>query len=394
MTSFYHPLMEENVNREDINSLIAFLQQDPLPQFTNGPQVRLFEKEWGEWQNCPLNTMVGSGSVANEITLLVLKHLYPEGGEILLSPLGWISDAAAVVQAGFKPVFCDINLKNFSIDIEDVKKKVTHKTRALLLVHILGYNGISDDIINFCKENKIYLIEDCCESHGATHKGVKVGNFGDFNNFSYFFAHHMCSLSEGGMIGVKDNELYNLARAYRSHGMLRECPDENFRNKIIAENPELNPSFIFLGTAHNGRSQEVNAVVARNQLKRLDANNEIRSDNFLYFLNNLNPEKYLTTMNTEGNSNYAFTVVLKNPSITGRDKMESTMKKYLIEFRRGLSGGGSLIRQPALKKLGLNPLDFPNTERVHHFSWYIGNYPTLKKSKIDNLLRIFNSANV
>ena len=120
MTSFYHPLMEENVNREDINSLITFLQQDPLPQLTNGPQVKLFEKEWGGWQNCPLNTMVGSGSVANEISLLTVKRLFPEGGNICVTPIGWVSDVAAIIQAGFTPNFVDINLKNFSVDIEDL----------------------------------------------------------------------------------------------------------------------------------------------------------------------------------------------------------------------------------------------------------------------------------
>ncbi|MCX6779056.1 MAG: DegT/DnrJ/EryC1/StrS family aminotransferase [Candidatus Magasanikbacteria bacterium] len=275
--------MSDNITREDVNTLISFLQQDPIPQFTNGPKVKQFEDEWGKWLGTKNNIMVGSGSMANELSLLALKFLHPDGGEILVSPLGWVSDFAAILHAGFTPVFCDINLKNLSINVHDVRRKITSKTKALLLVHILGYNGLSDDVINICQTHNITLIEDCCESHGATFKGQKVGTFGSISNFSFFYAHHLCSLAEGGMICTNDENLFNLFRCFRSHGMVRECPDQRFKDLILKQNPELNPDFIFLEASHNGRSQEVNAVVALNQLKSLDANNAIRSDNLLYF---------------------------------------------------------------------------------------------------------------
>ena len=387
---YNHPLMEENVNKEDIASLIQFLSQDPLPQFTNGPKVREFESEWGKWLGTKHNTMVGSGSMANELTFLILKHLYPEGGEVLVTGLGWVSDIAAILHNGFTPVFCDIDLKNFSIDQDEIKKKMSPKTRAILLVHILGFNGLTDDILDICERHSIKLIEDVCESHGATFRGKKVGTYGDISNFSYFYAHHLCSFAEGGMICTNNDDLHNLARAFRSHGMNREVPDETFRNRVISENPELNKDFIFLAASHNGRSQEANAVVALNQLKRLDANNLIRANNLNHFLGELNPGKYITNLDTNGNSNYAFTVVQREKSFELRNKTEKTLTENGIEFRRGLSGGGNQMRQPYLN-LKFQSSDFPNIEHVHHFSWYIGNYPTLKREKIDTLAQVLNN---
>ena len=388
--------MEENVNRTHINSLVEFLQQDPLPKFTNGPKVAQFEKEWGNWQGSHFNTMVGSGSMANEISLLILKHLYPDGGDILLTPIGWISDVAAILQAGFNPVFVDIDPQTFSVDKEDLRKKITKQTRGLLLVHVLGIVGFKDDdIINICKENNLILIEDCCESHGATYKNSKIGSFGEINNFSFFYAHHLCSLSEGGMIGTNNNEIYQLSRIFRSHGMVRESTDIEFKNKIALENPSVHPDFIFLDAAHNGRSQECNAVVASSALPDLTDNCRKRAENLNYFIGNLDSNKYRTNINLEGNSAYALLVVLKNPSFASRNLVEEKLKGYSVEFRRGLSGGGSALRQNYLKrKLGDISKQFPQSEYVSDFGFYIGNYPNLPKYKIDNLLRILNSTNI
>ncbi len=396
--SFNYPLMEENVNREDVNVLIDFLRQDPLPQFTNGPKVKEFELEWGKWLGSSHNVMVGSGSMANEITLLILKYLYPEGGEIILTSLGWVSDISSILLSGFTPIFCDINPRTLSVDTEDFKKKITSKTRALLLVHILGFNGLNDEILSICKNNNIKLIEDVCESHGATFKGKKLGTFGDISNFSYFFAHHLCSLSEGGMICMENREMYELSKCLRSHGMLRESSDQNFKNNIQFQYPNLNKDFIFISAAHNGRSQEVNAVVALNQLKRLDLNNQKRISNFNYFIKNLDSNKFYTDFEMSGQCNYAFTIVLKDGSFEKRDLVEETLETNLIQFRRGLSGGGSMLRQPFLKQYvidnNINFKDFPNVEYISDFSWYVGNYPSLEKEKIDKLISILNDITI
>ena len=390
MNNFYLPLMSDNIDKEDIQSLIDFLSQDKIPKLTNGPKVIEFENAWGQWLGTKYNLMLNSGASANELTMLALNYIHGEG-EIIVPPLTWISDISSVIFSGFKPVFCDINLKNFSFDIEKLKQVITPKTKAIFLTHVLGVNGLTDELIQLCEDKGILLIEDVCESHGTTFKGQKVGSIGFASNFSFYFAHHMSTI-EGGMICTNDEHFYQVCRALRSHGMTREMTDEKFKQAIIDENPDLNKDFIFLHPAHNFRSTELNAVIGLSQIKKLDSNNTHRVNNFKYFMERLDSNKYHTDIEMEGQCNYAFIVVLKEGSFELRDRVESILKENGIEFRRGLSGGGNQLRQPYFKKnYNVNHDDFKNVDHVHNFGWYIGNYPTLEQEKIDTLINILNN---
>ena len=389
MNKFYLPLMDDNITREDVNSVIDFLSQDQIPKLTNGPKVVEFEKQWSEWAGVKHSLFVNSGASANELTMLALKYIYG-GGDIIVPPLTWISDISSVLFAGFKPVFVDINFDNLSFDLNKLKEVITPNTRAIFLTHVLGINGLTDELLKICKEKNILLIEDVCESHGTTFKGKKVGSFGFASNFSFYFAHHMSTI-EGGMICTNDDKFYQVCRALRSHGMMREMTDDNMKQEIIEANPDLNPDFIFVGPAHNFRSTELNAVIGLNQLPRLDDNNKKRVANFNYFISNLNAEKYVTELRTAGQCNYAFIVIMRDNSFEVRDKIEATLKEKGIEFRRGLSGGGNQMRQPFMKQFNYNLDNYPNIEHVHNFSWYIGNYPSLPQEKIDYLLEVLNN---
>jgi CDP-6-deoxy-D-xylo-4-hexulose-3-dehydrase len=382
--------MSDNIDKDDIKAIIDFLSQDQIPKLTNGPKVIEFENKWGEWLGTKYNLMVNSGASANELTMLALNYIHGKG-EIIVPPLTWISDISSVIFSGFKPVFCDINLKNFSFDIEKLKQAITPDTKAIFLTHVLGINALTDELIQLCKDNNILLIEDVCESHGVTFKGQKAGSIGFASNFSFYFAHHMSTI-EGGMICTNDEYFYQVCRALRSHGMTREMTDNNLKQEIIENHPDLNPDFIFLHPAHNFRSTEINAVLGLSQIKKLDSNNTHRIDNFSYFMSKLDSNKYHTDIELEGQCNYAFIVVLKDGSFEIRDKVESTLRERGIEFRRGLSGGGNQLRQPYFKKnYNINYDDFKNMDHVHHFSWYVGNYPTLEREKIDTLIETLNN---
>ena len=390
MNNFNLPLMDDNITKDDIQSLINFLSQEKTPKLTNGPKVLEFEKQWSEWLGVKYSLMLNSGASANELTLLALNYIYGEG-EIIVPPLTWISDISAILFSGMKPVFCDINLKNLSFDLKKLKQSITPNTKAIFLTHVLGINGLTDELLKICEEKNILLIEDVCESHGTEFKEKKVGSFGFVSNFSFYFAHHMSTI-EGGMICTNDEYFYQVCRALRSHGMIREITDENLRNKIISDNPTLNKDFIFLRPSHNFRSTEINAVLGISQLKNLDNNNKIRKDNFDKFISNLDSNKYITELSTEGQCNYAFIVIMKEKSFELRDLIEKTLNENGIEFRRGLSGGGNQLRQPFLIKQYENELyNFQNVEHVHNFSWYIGNYPSLKTEKIDFLVNLLNN---
>jgi CDP-6-deoxy-D-xylo-4-hexulose-3-dehydrase len=171
---------------------------------------------------------------------------------------------------------------------------------------------------------------------------------------------------------------------------MREMTDDNLKQQIINDNPDLNKDFIFIAPAHNFRSTEINAVIGLSQLPKLDDKNQERIDNFDLFISSLNPDKYHIAINTEGNCNYAFIVILKEPNFEKRNALENKLAENGIEFRRGLSGGGNQMRQPFFKSIYQDFYNFPNIEHIHNFSWYVGNYPGLEREKIIKLLEVLN----
>lgn len=385
------PLMRNNILREDLDSVIEHLKQDD-PILTQGSNVRAFEKEWSEWLGVKYSVFVNSGSSANLLTLAALKIRFPEGGEVIVSPLGWVSDVSAVLQNGFTPVFADINPRTLSMDTKDILKKITDKTRAVLQVHVQGFNGLTNELLEKLERRNILLIEDVCESHGATHNNGKLGSFGWASNFSFYYAHHMTTI-EGGMVCTNDDVVYQQLRMLRSHGMVRETDDKNLQNKYQESNPELNSDFIFAYPAYNVRNTEIGGIMGRSQLKRLDMNIERRTENLSRFLNQIDPAKYKTDFKLEGSSSYAFNLILKEADNDLAQRLMSKMDECGVEFRQGSAGGGNQTRQPYLKNIvpENSHLKLPETEHIHFYGFYIGNFPDLKDHDIDSLCAILNS---
>lgn len=382
--------MEDNFSNDDIQKVINFLKTKPI--LTQSKKVREFENKWSKWLGVKYSIFVNSGSSANILSILALKIFRNiNKGEIIVPSLTWISDIVSVINNNLKPVFVDINLKNLSMDETDVKKKITKNTKAVFLTHAQGFNGLSDSFLKLLKDRKIDLIEDVCESHGAKFKNKKLGNFGIISNFSFYYAHHLSTI-EGGMICTNNKKIYEISRMIRSHGMLRECGNINLEKKLIKNYNQLSPKFIFMHPGYNMRNNEISAVLGINQLKRLDTNNQKRNKNLLFFLKNLNHDLYFKDYDLKGISNYAFPLILNKSKSYLRDKLEIKMKKFGIEFRRGNAGGGNQIRQPYLKKFtkNINLKNYPVVDHVHFYGYYIGNYPTLKKSKIKKILNIIN----
>ncbi len=384
--------MDNNITREDLDALIKFLNGDPI--LTQSTNVRGFEKEWSKWLGVKYSVFVNSGSSANLISLTALKQLAGSGGEIIVPALTWVSDISSVIFCGFDPVFVDVNPKTLSMDEEQVIDKLTNKTRAVFLTHAQGFNGLTDKLLSTLKEKNIYLIEDVCESHGAQFNGKKLGGFGWASNSSFYFAHHMSTI-EGGMICTDIEEVYQTCLMLRSHGMIRESTNNELRQSYIDNNTDLHPNFIFAFPAYNMRNTEIGAVLGRNQLPRLDDNNDKRQKNFKLFLEGLDPAKYQTDFALEGSCNYAFNLILENPDHTLCQKVIATLEEHGVEFRRGSAGGGNQLRQPYLRGIVEEKahLDFPVVEHIHFFGFYIGNYPDLPEDKIKALCDILNKIN-
>lgn len=381
--------MANNIPRGDLDTLIKFLQQDD-PILTQSTNVRAFEKEWSEWLGCKYSVFVNSGASANCITMAALRELYGPG-EVIVPTLTWVSDIASVLQAGLSPVFVDIDNSHLGMDTDEILRKITPNTRAVFLTYVLGYNALNQRLLDELQKRNIPLIEDVCESHGATFKGKKLGSYGFASNFSFYYAHHMSTI-EGGMICTNDAKFYEAVRMFRSHGMVREVPSEAVKEEYKTKFPDLNPDFIFAYPAYNMRSTELNAVLGREQLKRLDANNVIRSENLQLFLKGLDSSKYWTEFDCEGSSNYAFTLVIRKADPEFRDRLEKALRAAGVEFRRGTSGGGNQLRQPYLRRIFGNEFEkYPKVNHVHFYGYYIGNYPDLDRSKIAQLCDLLNN---
>jgi CDP-6-deoxy-D-xylo-4-hexulose-3-dehydrase len=392
MKIFNHPLMENNIIQEDVDAVIKFLKNNKSRIFTQSEKVREFEYNWSKWLGVKYSVFVNSGASANLLTMLALR-IIAGTGEVIVPTLTWISDIASVIQNNFKPVFVDINPKNLAMCENDVLKKISKNTKAVFITHVQGFNGLSENLIKVLKKKKIHLIEDVCESHGASFRKKKLGTYGIMSNFSFYYAHHMSTI-EGGMICTNDKKIYELLKILRSHGMVRESGNHKFEKLMVRKYPELSPKFIFLHHAYNVRNNEISAVIGLNQLKRLDANNSIRIKNLKFFLDNIDSEKYRDDYNLEGSCNYAFPLVLRKKNIRNRDLLEKILLKNKIEFRRGNAGGGNQLRQPYLQrdsKIKINLKNFPEVDHIHFYGYYIGNYPTLKKEKIIKICEILNN---
>ena len=385
------PLMRNNILREDLDAVIEHLKQDD-PILTHGANVRAFEAEWSEWLGVKYSVFVNSGASANLLSMAILKIRHPEGGEVITPPLAWVSDIASVLQNGFKPVFADIDPTTLAMDPAQIISMITSKTRAVFLTHVQGFDGLTDELLQELERRNIPLIEDVCESHGATHNGRRLGSLGWMSNFSYYYAHHMSTI-EGGMVCTNDPEVYQQVRMLRSHGMVRECNDADVREGYQDSNPDLNPDFIFAYAAYNTRNTEIGGIMGRSQLKRLDKIVSRRTENLHRFLSTIDATKYRTDFKLEGSSNYAFNLILKDPDDDLVQRLMRKLRESGIEFRRGSAGGGNQIRQPYLK--GIVPeghhLAFPQTEHVHFYGFYIGNFPDLRDAEVDEICAIINS---
>ena len=385
--NFNWPLINDNISQSDREVLADFCLNGE--RFTNGPKVKEFEKIWSEWLGVKHSVMVNSGASANYISIAMVKELLGEG-EIIVPPLGWVSDISSVAQLGMTPVFVDISFDNLAITAENIKQAITPKTKAIVLIHCLGFNGINDEIIKIAKDNNLILIEDCCESHGAMFGDKKIGSIGDISLFSFYFGHHITTI-EGGMVCVNNPKLYDLAKLFHSHGMTREASPE-LQKQYQDTHPELNPLFTFAVAGFNMRSTELNAVLGIEQMKRIDYNISKRVKNLKTWLDYLDPFKFMTGFTTQGNSSFALPLILQLSNVSKLKDVCKILEKEKVEYRLGTAGGGNQALQPYLKKFNYRINDKMHiVDYIHSNSLYIGNHPELTEEQIINLCKKLNN---
>ena len=215
-----YPLLENAFNKSDIKEAQKVINSQRL---TMSAITSRFEKEFAKYFGSKYAVMVKSGSSANLLSVFVAKYLHniKNNDEAIIPSVCWSTSLWPIVQAGLKPVFVDVNLKNYNALIDQIISKINRKTKLIMLVHVLGTSIDVVKLKNKIKGKKIVIIEDTCESLGAKLNNKYLGNFGDFASYSFYYSHQI-TCGEGGMVTTNSKKNYNLLKIMRAHGWDRD----------------------------------------------------------------------------------------------------------------------------------------------------------------------------
>ena len=374
MNKYFYPLIENPYRKSDISEALKVLKSRRL---TIGPVTDKFQNSFTKKLGSKFSLMVNSGSSANLLALQCLinpyrkKRLKP-GDEVLIPSLCWSTSLWPIIQSGLKPKFVDIDLDSLNINLNDLKKKISKKTKAILVVHVLGNCADMSELMRIVKKHNLILIEDTCESLGTKYKNKYLGTFGDFSSFS-FYSSHQISSGEGGMICCKNNDDHEIIKSLRAHGWSRGLKNEK---KIAAANKHLDSRFIFYNSGFNLRSTDIAASIGLNQFKDIDQfikKRSINRDKILkMFKKKIKMMKYLSFIDANNHVKASwFGIPILLSKKINRNKFLSKIEKLGVETRPIISG--NFLKQPSIKKYKLNKKsNFKNSDIVNNHGFFIG----------------------
>ena len=371
--TFGYPLQTDGYSSQDINAGIKVLLSG---QLTMSKITREFEKYFAKKIGAKYCLMVNSGSSANLLALFcavspLRKNHLKKGDECLVPAVCWSTTLWPIIQAGLKPKILDVNIKNYSLDLNTIKKNVTKKTKAIMIVNVLGNCDELDKIRQYADKKRIILIEDNCESLGSVYKKKNLGTYGDFSSFSFYYSHQITA-GEGGMVVCKSEKDLNILKSLRAHGWDREINSKNL-NK-----------FNFINQGFNLRPLEVSAAIGLNQLKRLDKMMKIRSYNRNRIIKNLknsnewdNQFDFFEPIKNLKPSWFGLPLLINKKFIKNKELIMDYLKKNKIETRPIISG--NFANQPAIKllKIKVDKKKLVNSQEIDSRGFFLG-LPTKK----------------
>lgn len=386
MSEYNWPLMKNTISFGDRLNLAKFVLTSS--KFTQGKQVEKFERKWSEWLGCRYSLFVTSGSTANFLLISTIIEEYGllPGDKVLVPACTWVTNINPIIQLGLTPIFCDINLTDYSFDRNNLCEisKIHPDIKLIFVTHLLG---IPADVREYRKIfPEALIIDDVCESHGCYDSfGDKIGKNSLGSTFSFYFGHHMSTV-EGGMISTNSAELYDLMKMKRSHGLARVSNRFDYYQK---NSPEIEKSFLFVTDGYNFRNTEFGAVLGISQLKRLDKFIETRRERYSEFVEimktNENSKRFYPIVYNRGNSSFCFPFMCKTRDI--KNRLISLFQKYKIEYRPVV--GGNLLRQPYLKKYSISgKTKRSNADIIHENGVYIGNNQFVTEGDMTKLEKI------
>lgn len=374
---YKYPLLSEAFSTKDINEGINVLRSKHI---TMSKITKKFEKHFAKKMGAKYALMTNSGSSANLLALSCLtnplsKKKISTNSEVIIPTICWSTSLWPIIQNNLKPVFADVELETFNIDINDLENKITKKTKAIMLIHVLGTSTNMTKLLKIAKKYKLDLIEDTCESLGAKYNKKKLGTFGRFGTYSFYYSHQITS-GEGGMIVCNDTNDYNVLKSLRSHGWSR---DTELHNSFKKNYKNLDDRFLFIGPGYNVRPTDIQAAIALNQFKRLNEFIKIRNRNRNKIINilkiNNKWNNQFSFIKIDGNckpSWFGLPILINKRYIHIKKKFLNHLSKNGIENRPIISG--NFLNQPASKFFNLRStkMDFKNADEVENRGFFIG----------------------
>ena len=376
-------LVKDTIDNHDIDRLIEWLKG--YPRLTKGELNLEFEEKFAKWMGRKYAVFCNSGSSANLLMLSALNQQSDLNVKSVVVPsVAWATDLSPVMELGFKPLLCDSNKTDLSVDLEHLEKIFKEeKPSVLLLVSVLGFCPDMKTIVDMCDKYNVVLLEDVCESLGSKFRDKKLGTFGVMSSFSTYFGHHISTI-EGGVITTDDKDLYDILVSIRSHGWGRDWDvQKQFDAQQDWDVSDFDSLYTFYYSGYNLRSTEIQAFLGIHQIDKLYVWG-LKRENNLYKYQELIENDYwkISPDLNDFNSNFAYPIIHQN-----REEIVEKLIAGGVETRPMICG--SIGTQPFyVKKYGR--LELPNVTEIDKCGFYVPNNPKLTYDEIKYVCDIIN----
>lgn len=361
--------------------------------FTMGKKVCEYEKNFSKEVGSKYAVMVNSGSSANLLMIASLfftkKPILKRGDEIIVPAVSWSTTYFPLQQYGLKVKFVDIDKDTLNIDLNKLKDAVSKRTKAIFLVNLLGNPNDFDVIREIVNKKDIIILEDNCESLGASYQGKQAGTFGLMGTFSSFFSHHISTM-EGGCIVTDNEELYHILLSIRAHGWTRNLPEFNKITGKKSHN-QFDESFKFVLPGYNVRPLEMSGAIGIEQLKKLPSFIKQRRKNANIFKSLFKNHPYIQIQKEIGNSSwFGFSLVVKENAPFNRSHLLSALELNGIECRPIVTGN-FLKNTEVLKYFDYEIFEkLTNSEFIDKNGLFIGNQQLDLEKEINYLNKVIS----
>jgi len=369
------PLASSTWDHKELDAIQKVIDSN---MFSMGESVAEYERQFAKFFGAKYAVMVSSGSTAN---LLMIAALFftkndslklKRGDEVIVPAVSWSTTYFPLQQYGLKVKFIDIDPHTLNMDLEQLEQAISKRTRAVLAVNLLGNPNDFNAINQIISGKNIILLEDNCESMGATLDSKHAGTFGVMGTFSSFFSHHIATM-EGGCLVTDDEELYHILLCLRAHGWTRNLPKENHVSGLKDEDP-FNESFKFILPGYNVRPLEMSGAVGIEQLKKLPSFISQRRENSSIFTSLFTEHPFLNIQKEIGNSSwFGFSLVIKEGSNVTRKQIVKKLVQHGIECRPIVSG--NFAKNDVLKYFDYEVFGtLKNAKHIDENGLFVGNH--------------------